>query len=444
MPTSTRSSKLPTLNIDSLDAQSGQNLNEPAIYGYSIASWLGAVDSLGPAFNANLDGQDCVVIASNEANKQAWRTPDDWAYRPTDAGTFFRNQMGEDHVSALDAEPHRRLRKLILPAFGAASMQKELASTATILTEGFQKIAGETVDLYQAFCHVFATSLSHTQIKTDISPALISTLCQFEEEFINGQQLSLDDQITWFARDSYQSLKKEAFSYFNGAVTEHQAGINSDDSLGLLIKRIPPEGFDELTESELAEAAYLLSVAGVGNIANMLCPALYAIQGTEWIDRLRDEFFDFQPENLAGMKAFPVTRAILSESERFFAPAPVIPKRTTQDLNFLGRIIPSGTLIMHLHTLSHFEESRYANPLEFNPQRWLDQDLEKANAFGGGKHMCLGMGVTRIYLPLSLALLVPNYDINIPEPPTATLINPQFTPSPMTTMMTGSLLPRLR
>jgi pentalenene oxygenase len=442
MMTTENANELPSLDTSSLEPIPGENLNEPKIYGYSIESWLAAVESMGPAFTATLGGQDCVVIATDEANKQAWRTPDDWAYRETDAGTFFRNQMGEDHVSALDAEPHRRLRKLILPAFGAASMQRELPLVSNILEEGFANAAGKATDLFSTFCRVFATALSHTQIKTEISDGLIEKLCQFEEEFICGQQLSLEDQDIWFARDSYQALKSDAFGYFNGAVAEHKAGSNSSDSLGLLINRTPPEAFENLTDSELAEAAYLLSVAGVGNIANMLCPALYAIQGTEWIDRLRQEFADFAPEKLTGMKDFPVTKAILSESERFFAPAPVIPKRTTQDLNFLGKFIPSGTLIMHLHTLSHFEKGRYPDPLIFNPQRWLDQDLEKANAFGGGKHMCLGMGVTRVYLPLALALLVPNYNIKIPEAPSATFIDPEFKPSPKTTKMTGTLMPR--
>jgi len=434
--------KLPSLDIDLLEPLASKNLNEPNIYGYSIESWLAAVESLGPAFSATLGAQECVVIASDEANKQAWRTPDDWAYRATDAGTFFRRQMGEDHVSALDAEPHRRLRKLILPAFGAASMQREIQSAANIFDEGFRGYSGKPIDLFQAFCRIFASALSHTQIKTAITEDLIGKLCQFEEEFINGQQLSLEDQEIWFSRESYQSLKKEAFAYFDSAVAEHRAGDHPGDSLGLLINRSPPEGFDKLSESELAEAAYLLSVAGVGNIANILCPALFAIQETEWINRLRVEFANFQPEKLSGMKSFPITKAIISESERFFAPAPVIPKRTTQDLDFLGTFIPSGTLIMHLHTLSHFEKTRYSNPFLFDPGRWLNQDLVKANAFGGGKHMCLGMGVTRIYLPLALAILVPNYDIKLPEPPSATYIDHEFTPSPMTTRMIGTLQQR--
>ena len=120
----------------------------------------------------------------------------------------------------------------------------------------------------------------------------------------------------------------------------------------------------------------------------------------------------------------------------------MVPKRTTADIEFLGNKIPANTLISHLHVLSHFEAERYPDPLSFKPQRWLEGALDKANAFGGGKHMCLGMGVTRVYMPLALALIFSEYNLEIEGPPRSESLEPNFEPAPKSTVMNAKLLKR--
>ena len=92
--------------------------------------------------------------------------------------------------------------------------------------------------------------------------------------------------------------------------------------------------------------------------------------------------------------------------------------------------------------MSHFEAARYPDPLKFKPERWLSEDLNKPNAFGGGKHMCLGMGVTRVYMPLTLALIYTEYDVEITEPPLSKSLEPDFEPAPRSTVMNTRLVRR--
>jgi len=429
----------PFLDPNNLDRDDSQVLTDLNIYNYTIASWLDAVKRIGPVFRTELAGSDCIVIATDQANKQAWKTPDDWSYRDTDTGTFFCRQMGEDHVSALDAEPHRRLRKLLLPAFGAVALGRDLTIAAHTMQEAFQASVGIKGNLYEALSQLCIRSLTHTQVKVQLHDELLKKLNRYEEEFINGQQLTLEDQDHWFARAEHQRLRASAFDFFHGTALQRKSGPRVNDSLDLLLQRKPAPGTASLTDSELTEAVYLLTVAGVGNIARILCPLLWSIIDTPWLGRLCGEVRGFDPTLLTGMKNFPVMRAIISETERCFAPAPVVPKRTTNDINFLGVNLPSGTFIMHLHALSHFDENRYPNPLEFNPARWLTADLEKPNAFGGGKHMCLGMGVTRVYLPLILATLFSQHGLEIEHAPTLQSLEPRFQPAPSSTVMNATV-----
>jgi cytochrome P450 len=433
---------LPELARTSLDAVADAPLTAPVLGGYTAVSWLEATRSLGPVFRTDALGEPCVVIAGADSNRQAWQTPEDWSYRQTDAGTFFCRQMGEDHVSALDGEPHRRLRKLILPAFGAAALQRDIAATARTLTEGIQQGIGATLDLYGVLCHLFARVLTRTQLKSFAGEALLKALCEFEENFIFGQQIPLAEQERWFDRPLYRSVRATAFDHFRAVVAERRNGERADDSLQLVLDRPAPDDWAPLTDSELCEMVYLLSVAGVGNIANLICPLVHSVQDGPWAQALRDELAGADLTDPAQLRALQVLPALQRETERLFAPAPIIPKRTTRDLEFAGQPVPAGTLIMHLHTLWQFDPACFEDPLAFRPERWLEGGASKPNAFGGGKHLCLGMGVTRVLLPLTVATLYRETTPIALEAPHRIPIDAAFTPSPLTTAMRTELRAR--
>ncbi|MEM1230566.1 MAG: cytochrome P450 [Pseudomonadota bacterium] len=433
---------LPELAPAELEAVADAPLTAPVIGGYSAVSWLQAQARLGPVFSTTALGEPCVVVTGSEANRTLWRSPDDWSYRDTDAGTFFCRQMGEDHVSALDGEPHRRLRKLILPAFGIGAMQRDLATAVTVLDQGVRRAVEEgsqSRDLYGFLTRLLARVLTRTQVKSAPADALLERLCAFEEDFIFGQQIPLPDQDRWFARPEYLALKRDAFDYFRSVATARAEGERAEDSLQLLLDRPPPAGAPPLTPSEQAEAVYLLSVAGVGNIANLVCPLVYSLQDTQWPQRLREELEAADLADPEVLRSLSVLPALQRETERLFAPAPIIPKRATRDVELLGQPVDAGALVMHLHTLWQFDPQHFDAPLEFRPERWLADAPIKPNAFGGGKHLCLGMGVTRVLLPLVVAALYRYAEPRALETPVQVPLDPAFTPSPVTTRMVTRL-----
>lgn len=430
---------IPTLDLSSLQASTGEDLTAPSVLGYAANSWVQALQATGPITQIQLDGENYVAIASSEANREAWRTPENWCYSDTDFATIFRTQLGDDHVTILDGEPHRRLRKLILPAFGAAALRRDITTTAEIFANGLAELAGKSFDLHPAACFVMAQALNQTQIKAATSTALLRHLCQFEDEFIAGLQLNTTQQAQWFQRPAYQAERTAAFNFFNHILDERRAGTRADDSLDLILNRPVPDHFAQLSHSELIESIYLLSIAGVGNIANFLCALIWKVVGTSWHSRVQQELSGADLSTLEGMKHFPVLKALINETERLYPPAPVVPKRATRDINFLGHIIAKDTVILHLHTLPHYDEQEYPAPFEFRPERWLTETPNKTNAFGGGKHLCLGMGVTRAFLPLMTAMLLRDYTLETQDPPHNRIIDSTFAQSPVTTSMPVTL-----
>jgi hypothetical protein len=432
---------LPRLDLKHLQPAENTDLCIPTVLGYTAQSWCEALRSSGPIVQLNIDNQPCVAISSTAANQLAWRNPDNWSYQDTDFSTIFRTQLGPDHVTILDGEPHRRLRKLILPGFGAAALRRDMRTLYSSFVQDLESHAGQSADLYALACLVMAKALNQTQIKTAISSSVLTSLCSFEEEFIAGLQLRPAQQSQWFARPAYQQVRGVAFEFFNQILKERSDGARRNDSLDIILSRSETSDVRPLRKTEIIESIYLLSVAGVGNIAHFLCTMMWKVAGTDWQTAVQKELSGVDLANIDGMKQLPILKALINETERLYAPAPVIPKRTTQAIEFLGHQIPAGTLILHLHTLSHYNSEVYESPFEFQPQRWLDDTPPKTNAFGGGKHLCLGMGVTRALLPLLAGLLLRKYTMELPAAPHGKPLDPDFGAAPVSTVMPVTLHP---
>ena len=107
------------------------------------------------------------------------------------------------------------------------------------------------------------------------------------------------------------------------------------------------------------------------------------------------------------------------EMERVFPAAPLHPRLAAEDLEFEGYEIPKGTRILHLHTLTHFLDEIYEEPLRFNARRWTENDYPKKahGTFGGSTHICLGMNLARIHMPIVMANLVRYFDLEVDELP---------------------------
>lgn len=426
----------PLLDLATLDARSSTSGLEPNFLGYNIESWLAAKERLGPVMQADINGERQIILCSHDTNISAWKTPDNWKYGPpTSSGDFFNDQMGEVHITQQDGAPHRRSRKWLLPGFGIGTLAKHLPTLYAVLEEGLKARNGEELNLHETLCLLYTRGLSQTQVRHQLTPAALRMVTRFEEEFISGLRLSREDQLVWHARDEYLALKADVFALFDGIVQSRLAGNTKEDTLQTLVTPTKDTGFEPLNQAELRNAVYLLLVAGVGNIAILASGMLWQLSRLpEWQQRLKTELADFSPQQMSsGVKNFPVLQAFIHETERCYLPAPITPKTTTRDITLLGYDIPANTQVLQFIGLPHFDSNRYDNPMTFAPERWLDTGSQRTNAYGGGSHLCLGMGVSRVLLPLTLALLVRNHTVTPLAAPDNVLLEPDIDCSPTTT-----------
>jgi len=382
---------------------------------------LAAYRRLGPIYQLHFRGERWVAMGGMDANDAAWQNPDQWDYH--EVSTPFREMMGPTHVTQLDGESHRRKRRNLKPGFAMSSIVGLIPEIDASIAADLRLAAGQPLRLHDFFMTALTRANSRSVLKCDFDDVTMATFIRFEEHFIRGTTLG-EGRHAHYAQPAFQADRAAAMAFLGAIVDRRLAGEAVDDCLQAMIT--DRRGRGETTgRDELIPEAYLLLMAGTGNTARLLNAGLqHVYRDPAWLNRLRDTLVSYSPDKLlAGMAAFPLLKATLLEIERLFPAAPVMARIVAEPFSFKGFTLPKGTKVLHLQTIPHFLEEIYAEPYRFNPARWIGRDYPKKaqGTYGGSTHLCLGINLVRLHMPIVIANLMQGYDLRMDEQPSITV-----------------------
>ena len=134
---------------------------------------------------------------------------------------------------------------------------------------------------------------------------------------------------------------------------------------------------------------------------------------------MREELADWAPEAADSFATFPRLRATVLESERLRPAIPMALRVLASDMNVAGVSLPKGTRVLHATTMTHFLDEIYPQPQAFRPERFLDggECPHRAHGvYGGGAHICLGMPLARVEVPVAVATIFKHADVVLDRP----------------------------
>ena len=378
---------------------------------------LAAYRKLGPIYQLRFRGERWIAIGGMDANEAAWRNPDQWNYH--DALPPFREIMGPTHVTQLDREAHRRKRRNLKPGFAMSAMAGLVPAIDRAIADELLAASGQALPLQDFFMLALTRANSRTVLRCDYDEATARAFMRFEEDFIGGTILG-EARHAHYASPAFVRDHTIVFAFLGALVDRRLAGETVGDSFDAMIAYRRERG-EPLDRDELIPEAYLLLMAGTGNTAKLLnCGLQNLTQCPEWLARLRAELITYAPEKLlGGVGSFPLLKATILEIERLFPAAPVLARVVAEPFDFQGFTLPVGAKVLHLQTLPHFLEEIYAEPYRFDPARWIDREYPKKSqgSFGGSTHLCLGINLARLHMPIVLGNLLRDYDPVLGEHP---------------------------
>jgi cytochrome P450 len=200
------------------------------------------------------------------------------------------------------------------------------------------------------------------------------------------------------------------------------SGDAHDDLLDMLIAAATPES----TRAQLYDDVLTILLAGHDTIANALTWTwMFLAQHPEADRRLADEVSIVGGGRTLTVEDIPklvYTRAVLSEALRLRPPAWLLARRALESHDFGEQTIPSGALVLMCSYLVHRDPRFFPDPLEFQPDRWLDgssRDRPKLAffPFGAGRRSCIGESFAWMEGVIVLATLARQWRMQLVDAP---------------------------
>ncbi|MCC3332824.1 cytochrome P450 family protein [Nocardia abscessus] len=283
-----------------------------------------------------------------------------------------------DNMFTAYGSEHRRLRKLVAPAFThrrtVALRPRIEAITAGLLDQLAATPRGTAVDLREGYAY-------------PVPIQVITELMGVPEDLGPGVRKCVDGFFdTSFGPEEAQANYLEMYRLISELVA-YRRETPGDDITSVLIASRDEEDGSQLTEKELVDTLMLVINAGHETTVNLLDQAIFAL-----LTRA-DQRADVVEGRLAWSD-------VVEESLRFEAPVAHLPLRyAVEDIDIAGVRIPKGEAILASYVAANRDPKVHGVTAdEFDVRRSVKDHL----AFGYGAHHCLGAPLARMEAEIAL------------------------------------------
>ncbi|WMV15062.1 hypothetical protein MTR67_008447 [Solanum verrucosum] len=181
------------------------------------------------------------------------------------------------------------------------------------------------------------------------------------------------------------------------------------DMLGFMMNEEAKKRY-KLSDEEIIDQIITILYSGFETVSTTSMMAVkYLHDHPKALEQLRKEHLAIREKKLSledpidynDYKTMRFTRAVIYETSRLATIVNGVLRKTTQDMELNGYMIPKGWRIYVYTRELNYDPQIYPDPYTFNPWRWLENNLEYQSSFlmfGGGTRLCPGkeLGVAEI------------------------------------------------
>ncbi len=225
--------------------------------------------------------------------------------------------------------------------------------------------------------------------------------------------------------------RKKLVGIFEKVMAERRrTGSRPDDFLQTLMDARYQDG-RALSDNEITGILLAALFAGQHTSAILATwTGLELINAPFFLQQVRDEMESVYRGSgvmdLDSLKRQVALEHVIRENERLHPPLIILVRKVLNALRFRDQVIPAGTLAIVSPAVAHKVPQLFANPDEFNPNRFAPPASEDKRhrysliGFGGGKHMCMGKPFAYMQLKVIWTVLLDRFEFEvdgrIPDP----------------------------
>ncbi len=194
-----------------------------------------------------------------------------------------------------------------------------------------------------------------------------------------------------------------------------------DDFLQILMEAKYETG-EPLSEHEIT--GLLLAAMFAGHHTSAVTAAwmmLEVVRAPALHERVRRELFRVHgatgPVTYASLREVPVTEGCVKETLRLHPPLFMLMRVALSDWAYDGYVFPKGTHLLVSPTVTHRMPDVFRDPDRFDPDRYApgreeDKRPFAFQAFGGGRHKCLGNAFALLQIKTIFAILMRRFEFS--------------------------------
>lgn len=382
----------------------------------------------GPVINSGVGRRGYTYLLGPEANKFVFANADAFSWAQT-----FENLALVDGPTALivsDGDDHRRRRSVVAPGLRHRQIQdyvQTMVSNIDTVIDGWRP--GQRLDIYRqcrsAVRRSTAESLfgSRLAAHSDFLGEQLQPLLDLTHQL--PQVVALQQRLNSPGWRRALAARKRLNDFIDALIADARAAPRPDDHLmTMLIDGRGDEGYT-LSNNEIRDSIISLITAGYETTSGALAWAIYTLLTLPgaWdsaADEVRRVLGD-EPPTGTDVEALTYLNGVVQETLRLYSPGVISARRVMRDLQFDGRRIQAGRLLVFSAYVTHRLPELWPDPREFRPARWDpgSADYRKPAPhefipFSGGLHRCIGAVMATTEMTVMLARLVARTKLRLP------------------------------
>jgi cytochrome P450/nitrite reductase/ring-hydroxylating ferredoxin subunit len=397
-------------------------------------------EQYGPIYKLQMGLQQAVVVSDRHMIEELLRARPENFRRSANMDRII-SEMGINGVFNAEGDAWRPQRKLSVAALAQRNLRHLYPCIKTVagrLKSRWERRASEPLDLVEEL----------KRFTVDVTMLIafgydVNTIEQTEEDVIQRELEIIFPAInrrlfalfpTWrIVRSPSDRRLERALKairvWLNGLINHARAALKSDPDrasrpsnfLEAMLTAVNEEG-EPFADEVIMSNLMTMLLAGEDTTANTLAWAVHHLcDSPEWAAEIRREADEaLGPSDVADDidVANRLTRAgaVADETMRLRPVAPIGLFDANNDTALSDYLIPKGATVVILPRVSALDQSNFADPFAFRPQRWIEHqsgahDATAITPFGSGPRMCPGRSLALLEIKTFLSALYKNFDV---------------------------------
>jgi cytochrome P450 len=317
----------------------------------------------------------------------------------------------------------KRQRRLVQPAFSRSALEKmslAMIDEATRFADELTSMAkdAQVLDVCNATQALTFAIVGKTLFGTDLGARTEQFGERFRRaaNFVNSLISKPIKMPLWIPTGNNRRFladRKYLYSVATDLIKERRASNETPhDLLQMMMDAHDGEDGSVMSDQELLDQLMTMMTAGHETVSVTLAWALHLMA----IDPSKRDAMEAEIDSVIGTgavlpehaKQLPYTRGLVMETLRLYPPVWSIARETQKDDEIIGHPVPKGSMVLAAAYLTHRHPKYWPNPLEFEPERFVNVDKPGGHTFAyypfaAGPRICIGHEFAMIEATLILA-----------------------------------------